>query len=573
MNLSGRLVAGTIFVLCVAMAVLLWTSKGALRRDLERDLAAALEREARVIAAALPADSQAARDAVHRLGRENGHRITLIDPTGRVVAESDAPDAALGSILDHSDRPEVQEALAGRTGSASRESATFGAPLLYVAVPGGPGVVRVAAPYDQVEATVRRAQRAVGWAALVALGAGALLAFFAGRSVARPLTEIAQAADAIAAGQPPRFPISGIPDVDSLVRALRAMHSQLGERFEQLAHERAEIAAVIESMVEGVVAADARGQVVTANPAFRRLMGYEPNDPLPLLPQLFRTKAAREVVSTVLGGEAVEGREVEYEGRTVLITARPLGQGGAVLVLHDITPLRRLETMRRDFVANVSHELKTPLTSISGYAETLIGDKPDPATVERFLEVILANARRMQRLVDSLLDLSRIESGSWRPRTERVEVTAVAREVWTTLAARAAASQVAFQVEPSNGGAPQADVDPDALRQLFTNLLDNALRYTPAGGSITCRVAREGAGTVVSVADTGGGIAPEHLSRVFERFYRADPSRSRDEGGTGLGLSIVKHLVEAHGGRVWVDSGRGSGTTVSAWFPDAPVAT
>ena len=567
MNLSGRLVSGTILVLLATVAVLVWVAEGTLRRDLERDMTAGLEREARVIAAALPADSLAARAAVHRFSRENGHRITLIDTAGRVVAESGVPDVSLADIANHATRPEFITAMAGGVGTDIRTSPTFGVPHLYVAVAGGPGVVRVAAPYSQVDATVHRAQSAVTWASLLALGAGILLALFAGRSIARPLTEITQAANAIASGRPPRFPHSGIPDVDALVQALREMHGQLGDRFEQAQRERAEVAAVVESMVEGVVAADARGRVVTANAAMRKLLGYRDDQPLPELAQLFRSKAAREVVDAVMRGEATGGREVEFEERTLLATARPLPEGGAVLVFHDLTPIRRLEAVRRDFVANVSHELKTPLTSISGYAETLLSDQPDAATAEKFLGVILGNARRMQRLVDSLLDLSRIESGSWRPAAEPVAVAGVAREIWAGLPARVAGADVTFVVEAAPD-APTAEVDPDALRQVLTNLFDNALRYTPAGGRLTCRTRREDGGVVVSVSDTGSGIPRDHLSRIFERFYRADPSRSRDEGGTGLGLAIVKHLVEAHGGRVWAESELGQGTTISVFFPD-----
>jgi len=316
-----------------------------------------------------------------------------------------------------------------------------------------------------------------------------------------------------------------------------------------------------------VIAADARGRIVTANAAAHRLLGYTDGAPLPELPQLFRARAARDVVTALMAGEPVAARELDLEGRTLLASGRPLPEGGAVLVLHDLTDLRRLETVRRDFVANVSHELKTPLTSISGYAETLLGDKPDAATSERFLEVILGNARRMQRLVDSLLDLSRIESGSWQPRVERVHVGAVARETWAGLAARGAARQVDFTIDADDPAPVDVQADADALRQVLTNLFDNALRYTPAGGRITCRARRDGDGVLVSVSDTGSGIGSDHLSRIFERFYRADASRSRDEGGTGLGLAIVKHLVEAHGGQVRATSELGRGTTISAWFP------
>jgi two-component system, OmpR family, phosphate regulon sensor histidine kinase PhoR len=319
--------------------------------------------------------------------------------------------------------------------------------------------------------------------------------------------------------------------------------------------------------VEGVIAADARGTIVTANGAARRLLGYDAGDELPALDQLFRAKAAREVVDAVLEGHSVPQRELDLAGQSVLLSGRALPQGGALLVLHDVTELRRLETVRRDFVANVSHELKTPLTSISGYAETLTHDRPDAETTHRFLSVILSNAQRMQRLVDDLLDLSRIESGRWQPAPERLEAASVAREVWALLAERAQQRRVRFETVI----APDAAVvyaDPDALRQVLSNLFDNALRYTPPGGSISLETRREDGGVTLRVRDTGSGIANEHLPRIFERFYRADPHRSREEGGTGLGLAIVRHLIEAHDGRIAATSEVGGGTVISAWFPE-----
>jgi signal transduction histidine kinase len=404
---------------------------------------------------------------------------------------------------------------------------------------------------------------------VLALVVGTLLALVAGRSIAGPLTGITAAARAIAAGAPPRFPRSGIPDIDGLVQALRDMHRQLGERFDALRHEQAESAALVEAMVEGVLAADARGRLVTANAAARRLLGYGPDDALPDLPELFRIKAARETVDLALAGTPVADRELELDGRVLLVNARPLPAGGAVLVLHDLTELRRLEAVRRDFVANVSHELKTPLTSISGYTETLLADdRPDDATAHRFLETIRNNARRMQQLVDDLLDLARLESGGWRPACESVDVAAAAQEVWAALGDRAARCGIRFEV----AAAPDAtgvDADPLALRQVLANLLDNSLRHTPPGGHVQVRSRRDDGGVTVSVTDDGAGIAREHLDRIFERFYRADPSRSREHGGTGLGLAIVKHLVEAHGGRVGAESEPRRGTTVTAWFPDA----
>lgn len=567
MNFAARLVLGTILVLVLTVGVLFWTAERSLRHDLEGDVARALEGEARLIREALPEDSLRWGEAVHRLARENGHRITIVDRAGRVRADSDFPPGPLPPLANHATRPEIREALDGRTGSATRRSESVGRPLLYVAIPGGPGAIRVAANLDQVDQIVLRAQGAVAGAALLALAIGALLAFVAARSIARPLTAITTAARAIAAGSPPRFPRSGVPDIDALVQALRQMHRQLGDRFQDLRREQAETAALVEAMIEGVIAADGRGRIVTANPAARRLLGYGPTDPLPDLAELFRVKAAREVVDAVLAGNAVEDRPIEMDGHAFLLNARPLPAGGAVLVIHDLTEIRRLEAVRRDFVANVSHELKTPLTSISGYAETLLSDPPDPETTRRFTTTILNNARRMQRLVDDLLDLSRIESGRWQPEATAVDVAAAVRESWTTLAGRAESQEILFdlEIEPEAG---VVHADPDALRQVLTNLLDNSLRYTPRGGRITCRARREGAGVALAVRDTGLGISREHLPRIFERFYRADASRSREEGGTGLGLAIVKHLVEAHGGRAYAESERGVGTSVTCWFPD-----
>jgi len=478
-----RLVLGSVLILVLAVSILLWVAERSLRRDLEGEIGRNLEREARLVREALPADSAAWQTAVRELATQTEHRITLIDRDGWVRADSDFPIGPLPTIANHARRPEVSAALAGGRGVARRQSETLGRPFLYVTIPGGPGVVRVAAGLDQVDEVVRRAQGAVAGAALLALLVGSVLALLAGRSIAQPLVTIGAAARAIAAGAPPRFPRSGIPDIDGLVQALRQMHQQLGDRFEELRREQAETAALVESMVEGVIAADGRGRTVTANAAARRLLGYEVTDTLPDLPELFRVKAAREVVDAVLEGQAVEDRELEIDGRAILMNARPLPSGGAVLVIHDLTELRRLENVRRDFVANVSHELKTPLTSISGYAETLLTDTPEPETTRRFLSTILDNARRMQRLVDDLLDLARIEAGRWQPEPEPVDVQDAARELWDDFAERAAARAVQFELDIAPG-AGTVMVDPDALRQVLTNLLDNSLRYTARGGRI-----------------------------------------------------------------------------------------
>jgi two-component system phosphate regulon sensor histidine kinase PhoR len=566
MTFTGRVVTGTLSVLLASVVVLLWTADVALRRDLEGEVAATLRREALVVRTGLPTEPVVAQAWIAQVARETGYRITLVAPDGTVTGESDYASLPLPPIENHTDRPEVRAALAGSVGTAKRRSETVGRELIYVAMPGGPGVVRVAADLHQVDAIVHRAQWAVALAALVALLVGALVAWLSAGSIVRPLTAITEAARAIAGGQAPHFPHSGIRDIDTLVQALRQMHHELAERFEALRHEQAESAALVAAMVEGVVASDARGRILTANPAARRLLGYGPDAPLPELQQLFRDRSTQDIVRVVSEGTPVEGREVGIDGRTVVVSARPLPTGGAILVLHDQTEVRRLEAVRRDFVANVSHELKTPLTSISGYTETLLAERPDLATERRFLETILDNARRMQHLVDDLLDLSRIESGRWQPAPVALDVEALAAEVWSDFSGRAAGRGVTFAVRVGSGAGTLL-ADPEGARLVLRNLLDNALRYTPAGGSITLRSSAEADGVSLQVEDTGSGIPGEHLSRIFERFYRVDPSRSRAEGGTGLGLAIVRHTVEAHGGRVGADSQLGKGTTVTCWFP------
>jgi len=567
-RLATRLFVATSLLAAATAAALIVAADRLLRGSLEDAAARGLEREARLVAALLPADSLAWPDLARELGARLGERVTLIDPAGRVRGDTEFDRAALGRLENHLARAEVRDALARGAGRSSRLSASTNERRLYVAVRGGPpglAVVRLSTTLAALDAQVGAVQRAVALAGLAAVAAAAALAWLVSRQVARPLVALGRAARAIAAGGEPAFPASRIPEVAQHILALRTMHAQLGERFAALRAEREEMAALIETMTDGVLASDPRGAIVTANRAARRLLGYGPGDPLPGLPELFHEKAARELVAAALAGREVAPEELERDGRRVLVAARALPRGGALLVLRDVSELRRLEAVRRDFVANVSHELKTPLTSIAGYAETLAGEAAAGTPAERFARTILENARRMQRLVDDLLDLARIESGGWVPRRESVDVAALAREAWAPLVGRAAAG--AIELECDTARAPAARADPDALRQIFTNLFDNALRHTPRGGRVTVAAEPVSEGVRIAVSDTGSGIAPEHLPRIFERFYRADPGRSRAEGGTGLGLAIVKHLVEAHGGRVEARSALGRGTSIVMVFP------
>jgi signal transduction histidine kinase len=565
-KLATRLFLTTSLLVGFAVAGLAVAADRLLRRNLEDEIARGLEREARLLATLLPADSVRWPDFARELGGRVGQRVTFIDPTGVVRGDTEFDRGALQQLENHLARPEVQQALSTGVGRAARLSVSTNERRMYVAVRGGPvglAVVRVSTTLAAVDAQVNAVQRAVALSGLLALlGAGAL-AWLLAREVARPLVQLGGAARAIAEGQPPDFPDASVPEVAQHIVSLRAMHEQLDQRFTDLVREREETETLIETMADGVLAADARGTIVTLNRAARRLLGYGPGDPFPALAGLFHEKAARDLVAAVLAGDEAQARELERAGRTLLVTGRALPNGGALLVIRDVTELRRIDAVRRDFVANVSHELKTPLTSIAGYAETLATEASPATQAEGFARTILSNARRMQRLVDDLLDLARIESGRWQPHPVRVDVAALAADAWAAFADRARERRIELTTAAGAG----VTADADALRAILTNLFDNALRYTPPGGRITVTVEHAPGGVIVSVADTGSGVGPEHLPRIFERFYRADPGRSREEGGTGLGLSIVKHLVEAHGGHVEARSPLGKGTSIRMFFP------
>jgi signal transduction histidine kinase len=377
-------------------------------------------------------------------------------------------------------------------------------------------------------------------------------------------------AQAIAAGELERRPTLSAPgEVGDLAVALHRMTEQLAARLSALESEDALLSAVIESLDEGIIAVSARGQVVRLNESARRLLELDAAAPfsIDLLPQ---ERLVRDAVRGAMRGLATEPTELALGERTLLVTARPLPDGGAVLAVMDLTTRRRLETIRRDFVANVSHELKTPLTVIGGFAETLRDPDLPVADRERFLETIESNTRRMQRIVDDLLDLSRYESGSWVPNASGNDLANVVSDAFSAVqrAADAKGLTLSFQAPDE---ARRVDADPTALRQILANLVENAVRHTSRGGVTVRAEAPARGGTTVSVSDTGTGIPVEHIGRIFERFYRVDSGRARGEGGTGLGLAIVRHLVEAHAGSVRAESVVGQGTTITVHFPPRTV--
>jgi len=401
---------------------------------------------------------------------------------------------------------------------------------------------------------------------LVVAVAAIVLVPVAARRYVGPVVSLRDEARAIAAGDLSRRPPLDAPgEIGDLATAIHRMREQLSVRLAALEADEALFDAVSASLNEGLVAVDERSEVVRINARARALLGLRESIPF-AADRLPRDRVFRDALAAVRRGEAVDALELDVGERTVELTGRPLADGGAVLALFDVTRLRQLERVRRDFVANVSHEMKTPLTVIGGFAETLCDDGLSADQRRRFAEVIASNTQRMQRLVDDLLDLSRIESGGWRPAPAVTDLRAVVNDVFAAVRENAASKNVTLAADVAESGVePYADAT--ALRQIVGNLVDNAVRHT-TDGEVVVTARREANGVTVLVRDTGDGIAPEHLSRIFERFYRVDAARSRADGGTGLGLAIVKHLVEAHGGRVDAESSLGVGTTISVFFPD-----
>lgn len=566
MSLTRRLLLGAFLVvgfLALFIGALVDRQLGARLRE---DATSFLTREADLVGVSWQREVLHPDSLADRTGRALGRRVTLIRADGVVIGDSEFDGAALAGLQNHATRPEIVEALAGRVGTARRPSISTGQVELYVSVPvAGLGVARVSLPTAGLDATIRTARRDVLAGVGVALAFALVIAFLFARSVSRPVEELRDVAQALADGDLTRRPMLGAPgEVGELAAALRSLAEQLSTRLHAFEAEEALLSQLIESRNEAVIAVDTAQQVVRMNETARRLLDVD--EPLPFPVELLpRDVALRDALLAAFEGRLTEGAEVMIAGRTLAVTARPLADGGAVLALFDLTTVRRLEAVRRDFVANVSHELRTPLTIIGGFAETLLADDVSLVDRRQFAQRILGNTQRMQRIVDDLLDLSRIESGGWVPNPQTVDLGEVAADVLAAASDAATAKGLSLVAEIARD-AGTVFADATALRQVLGNLVDNGVRHT-ARGSVTLFSRLDARGVMIGVSDTGIGIAAAHLSRIFERFYRVDPGRAREQGGTGLGLAIVRHLVEAHGGRVTAESIVGKGTTISVLFP------
>ena len=544
-------------------------------------LAERLLAEARVAGDALPWDEHVDA-ACARLAADLGVRLTVIAADGRVLGESSRSSE---SLENHADRPEIRAALASGSGRAVRFSATVGAELLYTASrqtrDGEMRVVRTALPLTAVAANVAHLRRLLLGGLFAALLLGLGVALVASRPLLRRVQRLVGFARTLASGGPaPYLAAERRDDLGLLEDQLAEMAREVATTIAALRVERERLEAILRGMVEGVVVTDLGGRIALLNDRARDLLGVPPGldgRGHPLI-ELARHPQIAEILRDLAAGASALSRDVTLgggDGATLQVNgARLRGPDGApfgfVLVLHDVSELRRLEVIRRDFVANVSHELRTPLTAIKGYAETLLGPAGAEAeTRRRFLSVIDRHSERLGRLIDDLLTLSDLELGRMPLRLTICSVGAVIDDVVQVLADPAERAGVVLSAELASD-ALAVVADPDRVRQVLINLVDNAIKYTGRGGRVVVRAAAARDEMVeITVADTGIGIPTQDLPRLTERFFRVDRGRSRALGGTGLGLAIVKHIVQAHGGEIDIASTVGAGTTVRVLLPAA----
>lgn len=516
-----------------------------------------------------------------RLGRRLSTRFTVVNSDGWVLGDSES-DPTL--MENHGDRPEIRGALAGGTIRQVRFSETRKREMIFVAQPvqrAGEtiAVVRTSVPLTAIEENLSAliTRRLAGGAIILLLGA--VLSLLVSRRISGPVEELKRSAEAFARGQFGRkVRLKASAEIDALAEAMNDMARQLDERLRSAIQADSEKKAILAGMVEGVLAVDLEERVLLMNEAAGRLLGIPSERAAGLfIQEVVRhpglTRFAFETLQdqrTVATTEFVIGdRHLQAHG-TVLKDAEEQ-PAGALIVLSDLTELRRLENMRRDFVANVSHEIKTPVTSIRLAIETLqSGAKDSAEDLERFLNVIQRHTDRLETLIEDLLRLSRLEQEEERDGIELAEgrLRPILEAALKSVEIQAQAGKVRLELDCPEGLA--ARLSPALLEQAVVNLLDNAVKHSPAGETVRLSAAAVNGEAVIAVQDQGPGIDPAHHARLFERFYRVDKARSRRQGGTGLGLAIVKHIAQAHRGRVGLDSAPGRGSIFRLHLPLAP---
>jgi two-component system, OmpR family, phosphate regulon sensor histidine kinase PhoR len=555
--------------------------------------------------------SHSLAEIVAQEGQAAGARATVIDASGKVLADSESDPAAMDN---HATRAEFASALAGKTGSSERRSATLGVPFLYVAAPISGGAVRLAYPLSDIQTVQSEVRRRLLWGLATALLLALVVAAVASVWTARRLERIVDVAARIERGDlRARVDDPSLDEIGRVAVAIDRTAGQVEHSFAAVRSSQRQLETLLNSMQDAVIAVSADGLVQWANQPMDRLVPQRTRLNAPVVETIRDPDFLATVKAATATKEVKTARATSIvPGRAYDVTAAPLPDGGAVAVLRDLTETERVEKTRRDFIANVSHELRTPLTSIQGYSETLLDSASEnPAPTREFLEIIRKNAARMSRLTEDLLTLARVESGETRFETEPVPPIELLHDAEESFREIARGQGVDLQIldgtskdgtgkngQNKNGQSkdketrtfampaqsnqkesrsgdgsveslPPVLADREAIHQVFSNLIDNAMKYGRAGGRIVLGARRAPRGIEFFVRDFGAGISSEHLPRLFERFYRVDKARSRESGGTGLGLAIAKHIMLAHRGSIRAESEINHGSTFLFTLPIA----
>lgn len=511
-------------------------------------------------------------------------RVTLIAPDGKVIADSDVSQLQVSTLENHLNRPEIQQALKSGTGYSIRYSDTLKTSMLYTAITynygAKNGIIRLAHPLDYYNEATQSLHKAAGGAMLLSIFFALIFSLVISKITSRPLREMAAIASQIGKNDEfKRIPVTSKDEVGTLATVLNDMSGRLESQMHSLAAEKRHLDTILLGMGEGVMVATNNGTITLINPAFREMFGISGSVEGKNLIEISRSPDLQSAFNELrqTGKELI--REISLQsGNTTLLTHWvPLtvnSRGdGVVAVFHDITDMKYVENMRRDFVANVSHELRTPVSVIKGYAETLMMDgmiASDPAKAERFAGIIHNHAERLTSLINDILTLSYLESKAATLELNPLDISGTANKACMLLAENATARNITLQNDVQPGMA-RVMADQGRLEQVMVNLIDNAIKYTPEGGTVRVFAEQSGSTVKLSVGDSGIGIPAKDLPRIFERFYRVDAARSREQGGTGLGLSIAKHIMQLHGGEISVTSTPGKGSTFTCTLRTSPL--
>jgi two-component system phosphate regulon sensor histidine kinase PhoR len=516
------------------------------------------------------------------LGKTVSTRITLLLPSGEVLSDSEEDPKKMDN---HARRPEIKEALSGHVGMSTRYSQTLQKEMMYVAIPviqEGTiiGAVRTSIPTTEIDTVLGTIfwKIALGGVIMIIFAAGVSL--YVSRRISQPLEEMKRGAQRFAEGDlSHRLLVPDSEELGGVAYALNQMAHQLDEKIRVTTEQRNELEAILSAMREGVLAVDSEERILALNKAAGSLLGIDiVTSKGHTIQEMIRNADLQRFLSKILTGQGPTEDEIilhGFETKSIQASGNVLydidgRKIGAVVVLNDITRLRRLEDIRREFVANVSHELKTPITSIKGFIETLSeGAIDDKENARKFMEIIAQQADRLNAIIEDLLSLSRIEQ-----EAERGEIPLTEENLGRILEAailyyETRAGERNIRVTLNCSDEVRVKANSRLLEQAVGNLLDNAIKYSEPGGAVEVEIIKDENEIAIKVSDHGCGIAPEHIPRLFERFYRIDRARSRELGGTGLGLAIVKHIAQAHGGQVTVESTLGKGSTFTLHLPNA----